>query len=386
MKVLLLIPSGGMFSITSVFLFLAAFVFAHGLPSSGRRLLAPNTNIIEALHEQMASGIDHPRFTLTADYSGRSGLFGSSNTFKVDVVLTNPSVSRTTSFSVDGGPSTAVQSTSKFFISDQLANGGTASKHFTILNVDEEKGLVRGLVQKDGKLLKLEQHQGGPTLVTEARPFDPPKDWKCTVQHEAPEPTAKYPMDGRHLEQHSHHDHDHSYDHNDHDDNDSSHTLNLSSTSDSIFSQVTNIDRDLLKNRRRRVYATDTYPQKWSYQVDLYIEIDEDLVNKHDTDKVNMPNTINYINALITAASSVYEKEVDTHLHVLHIAKTTLYDYESSTSSALDVMFNQYSNPNTWHYTDPVTGETPDLHHAILHKDLGGGVAYPNAVCDSWVG
>ena len=41
--------------------------------------------------------------------------------------------------------------------------------------------------------------------------------------------------------------------------------------------------------------------------VDLYIEIDGALVDKHDTDKVNMPNTINYVNALITAASSVYE-------------------------------------------------------------------------------
>jgi hypothetical protein len=98
---------------------------------------------------------------------------------------------------------------------------------------------------------------------------------------------------------------------------------------------------------------------------------------------VNMPNTINYINALITAASSVYEKEVDTHLHVLHIAKTALYDNESNTKSALDVMFNKYSNQNTWHYTNPVTGETPDLHHAILYKSLGGGRAYLSAVCDS---
>jgi hypothetical protein len=366
-----------MFRTTSVFLFLAVFAFTHGLSSPDRRRLAPDTNIINALHEQLANGIDHPRFTLTADYSGGSGLFASSTTFEVDVVLTNPSVGQTTSFSVDGGPSTSVQSTSKFFISDQLANDETASKHFAILSVDEEKGLVSGLVQKDGKLLKLEQRQGGPAVVTEARPFDPPKDWKCTVQHEAPEPIAKDPMDGRRLEHDSHH--DHSNNHHDHD----SHTLNLSSTSDSIFSQVTNIDRNLLKNRRRRVYATDTYPQKWSYQVDLYIEIDAALVNKHDTDKVNMPNTINYINALITAASSVYEKEVDTHLHVLHIAKTALYDNESNTKSALDAMINKYSNQNTWHYTDPVTGETPDLHHAILHKSLGGGRASLSAVCDS---
>jgi hypothetical protein len=41
--------------------------------------------------------------------------------------------------------------------------------------------------------------------------------------------------------------------------------LNLSSFSDSIFSQVTNIDPDMLHNRRR-LYRTDDFPLKWSYQ------------------------------------------------------------------------------------------------------------------------
>lgn len=72
-------------------------------------------------------------------------------------------------------------------------------------------------------------------------------------------------------------------------------------------------------------------------KVDLYIEVDYDLVQNHDTDTVNMPNTINYVNALVTAVSryvnqttsllvfqwiwslftdlccSIYEREVDTH-------------------------------------------------------------------------
>jgi hypothetical protein len=38
-------------------------------------------------------------------------------------------------------------------------------------------------------------------------------------------------------------------------------------------------------------------------KVDLYIEVDYDLVQNHDTDTVNMPNTINYVNALVTAVS-----------------------------------------------------------------------------------
>jgi hypothetical protein len=81
------------------------------------------------------------------------------------------------------------------------------------------------------------------------------------------------------------------------------------------------------------------------------------LIDKHDTDIVNLPNSINYI------------------------AKTTIYDSQTTTSGALGVMMSQYSNANAWHYTDSVTGETPDLHHAILYKNLGGGIAYVGAIC-----
>eukprot|EP00804_Cyclotella_cryptica_P019495 CCRYP_006643-RH/>CCRYP_006643-RH protein AED:0.26 eAED:0.26 QI:170/1/0.9/1/0.77/0.9/10/0/645 len=361
-------------------LFICLAVFASGQSEHHRRRLTPDVSIINALNEQLAIGVEHPRFTLTADFSSGGGLFQSAEQVEIDVVLTKPSVSQSTSFSVDGGMSTSVQTTSKIFVSDQIANE-TLTKQFAILTVDESKGLVSGLVQKDGKLLKLEQRQGGPTFVTEVN-YDPPKDWECTVVPDRPDPVAKDPADpdGRRLnEKHdheNHQDHDHAHHHH-------HHTLNLSDAQNKdIFAHLGNINRNVLRNRRR-LYATDTFPNKWSYQVDLYIEIDGGLVLKHDpNDAVNMPNTIAYVNALITAASSVYEKEVDTHLHVLHIAKTTLYDSQTSTSGALDVMVNQYSS-QSWHYVDPITGESPDLHHAILYKSLGGGIAYLGAVCNS---
>jgi hypothetical protein len=137
------------------------------------------------------------------------------------------------------------------------------------LAVDEDRGLVSGLVQKDGKLLKLEQRLGGPTFVTDARAFDPPEDWECTAAHDAPTHVAKEDPPGsdggghrvqqshEHHKHHSHHSHeDHSY---------HVHTLNLSSSSDSIFSEVANIDPNML-NKRRRLYQTDDFPLKWSYQ------------------------------------------------------------------------------------------------------------------------
>ncbi|KAL3803899.1 hypothetical protein HJC23_004061 [Cyclotella cryptica] len=373
-----------MLRIPAISVFVCLSGFSRARSAHHRRRLSPNMSIINELNEQLASGIEHPRFTLTADLKSGDDNFASAEQVEVDVVLTNPSVSQSTSFSVDGGASKFVQTTSKFFVADQAADE-TLSKHFALVFVDEDEGLVSGLVQKDGKLLKLEQRQGRATFMTEVH-YDPPRDWECTVALETPDLVAMDPADpyGRrlakeHENEHRHPQHNHAH-HGHH------HTVNLKDFhKGDIFSDLRNINPHLLRSRRR-LYATDTFPNKWSYQVDLYIEIDGDLVSNHDpNDAVNMPNTIAYVNALITAASSVYEQEVDTHLHVLHIAKTTLYDSETSTAGALDVMYNQYSS-SSWHYVDPVTGESPDLHHAILYRSLGGGIAYLGAVCNSYLG
>ena len=158
-------------------------------------------------------------------------------------------------------------------------------------------------------LFKLEQRRGGFTFVSEVRDYKPPEDWECTEAHESPEPEPIALMDptvdrGARRLDHSHdrshnQSHDHSHEHHRHHHSHGDYkTLKLGSTSESIFSHVSGIDSNILKNRRR-VYATDNYPKKWSYQVDLYIEIDQALVDRHDVDKVNMPNTIPYVNALI---------------------------------------------------------------------------------------
>jgi ABC-type nickel/cobalt efflux system permease component RcnA len=275
-----------MFRSNAAFLILGlgALSFIHGHSSPHRRRLSPDTNIINALHEQMAEGIDHPRFTLTAEYETQGGgLFTSSEPFDIDVVLTNPSVAETTSFSVDGGPRTSVQSTSKFFIADDISDLDL-SKQFAILTVDEEQGLVSGLVQKDGKLLRLEQRLGGPTFVTEASAFDPPKDWKCTVAHDTHTPVAKENPPGsdgggRRVEQsHEHHEH---HTHHSHEDGHSHHvhTLNLNEA-DSIFSQVANIDPNMLHGRRR-LYQTDDFPLKWSYQGKRVKSYKQQLIDIH---------------------------------------------------------------------------------------------------------
>jgi len=51
-------------------------------------------------------------------------------------------------------------------------------------------------------------------------------------------------------------------------------------------------------------------------------------------------------------------------------------------------MWFKYAHPTwpAWHYTSP-TGAVPDLHHALLGNQLGGGIAMDlNTVCDPGYG
>ena len=79
----------------------------------------------------------------------------------------------------------------------------------------------------------------------------------------------------------------------------------------------------------------------------------------------------------------IIQTEIDTHLHVLHINLSTNYESAASTSAALTTMRTIFARTGgNWHYTSP-SGVKPDLHHALLSKNLGGGKAYLGVICDS---
>jgi hypothetical protein len=114
--------------------------------------------------------------------------------------------------------------------------------------------------------------------------------------------------------------------------------------------------------------------------VDLFIEIDNVFITNtgggtRDAAGITT-NAYNYVNALVTAANVIYELEIDTHLHVNTIKLSTLYDAAVSTSDALGIMKNNYGG-STWHT------EGVDVQHALLGKNLGGGIAYIGVLCNS---
>jgi hypothetical protein len=80
-------------------------------------------------------------------------------------------------------------------------------------------------------------------------------------------------------------------------------------------------------NKARRIQTAS-----YNFQVDLFIEINNALISKMGS----LNNAINYVNALVSGANTVYEKEIDTHLRVTDIIVSSLYDDATSTSQALE--------------------------------------------------
>jgi hypothetical protein len=326
-----------------------------GQASASHRRLTIDSSIADAISSEIVNGA-HPKFTLTASYGGGNNLFTEEEPFEMNVTLTSPSVTSDTSYSGMGGLSKAVTPSSiRYLVAD-----GDNTDVFALLAVDMETGTVRGLAQKDHKLVSVAQDVGSDVVANDVESTS--KDWNCELAQLKLEDVEE--QHGRRLgEDHEHHQHASHH-----------HTTNIMDNLKDLATQL-GVGAHF-QNQRRTTYQTDTFPSKWSYQVDLYIEVDTDMVNARDPeDTENMPNTIEYINALFTAINSIYEREIDTHLHILHIAHTNIYDNAGSPTQALGIMANTYGSTE-WHYTDPNTGYTPDLHHLIMHKNLYGGVAY----------
>jgi len=161
---------------------------------------------------------------------------------------------------------------------------------------------------------------------------------------------------------HSHHDHGHS----------TGHSFEAGSRGESLSDIGKSLRGSQNTLGQRALYYTDDYPKAYTYQVNLYLEIDQAFEDNHGSFQA----ALDYIDLLVSAASVIYEKEIDTHLHVVHVQKTNRYDSATSTTDALSIMRSAFAGSD-WHYNNV------DLHHALLAKDLGGGIAYVGALCNS---
>eukprot|EP01082_Thalassiosira_pseudonana_P005220 g4797.t1 g4797 contig17:57986-65940(-) len=380
--------------------------------SPRRRRLTSTDSIINALNDDVANGILKPSFTMVVD-----GIASAAGTGTVLVLTPVEEELDKQTLAVEAlklllpmRPTSTTALRRRHLrltspwpihpspISSKLDEDGSTSRSgdFCILAVNSTAGSVEGIIKKNGwSLMNLESNLDESTVEDESvatklvarEVVVEDREWACGVEEGGT-------SGGRML--HEDHDHEH-HDHGHHDHSDSNFdflsNLNanlgskLGSNSKVQFSSrnlrsrghdTSNTDSD---SANRRLYATDNFPDLYSYQVDLYIEIDQGFVDNHGS----MDAAITYVNVLVTAISSIYEEEIDTHLNVLHIALTTVYDTLAitNTQEAIDLMKATYAN-DTWHYTDG--SHYPDLHHAFIFRSIGGGIASLEAVCSSQIG
>ena len=79
------------------------------------------------------------------------------------------------------------------------------------------------------------------------------------------------------------------------------------------------------------------------------------------------------------------QTEINTHLNVLHIDLNSNYESATSSGGALQIMRSKFARSGGWHFASP-SGVQPDLHHALLSRNLGGGIAYLGVLCNPTYG
>mmetsp|Transcript_21205 Transcript_21205/g.47339 ORF Transcript_21205/g.47339 Transcript_21205/m.47339 type:complete len:836 (+) Transcript_21205:1393-3900(+) len=237
---------------------------------------------------------------------------------------------------------------------------------FSVLTVDLRTQGTHGFFSEKktgnnrGKVFTLSQERGKDVDTVEAAAFKPPA-WHCGVDDFTTSSISTPPKgdENRLLQEFSQMGRAHHHHH--HGEND-------------LFAVGQNL-RGSKGNLGRRLYYTDNYPKAYTYQVDLFIEVDQAFVDNHGSYQA----ALEYIDVLFSAASAIYEQEIDTHLHVRHVEKTNRYDSAASTGDALKIMRTDFAG-SSWHYGNI------DLHHALLGNKLGGGIAYVGALCNSQYG
>jgi len=258
---------------------------------------------------------------------------------------------------------------------------------FTVLSTDEATGETRGFSMSGGKkYFKVKQQKNKDVDAEDAtdEAFIPPA-WGC--ENEIAGHAAKDKEERRRLLGHSHDDHDeHDHRHDDHDHKDHHHhhhhdDMDLGKALEREGIKLRGTRRLAHQHpdnhRKLETYWTDKRDEenvfyKYSYEVGIYIEVDSILVN----DKGGVNGMTQYIEDLFAGMNIIYQKEVDTHLSIVEIKQVNRYDSSSSAGDALAIQRNQLIGGN-WPNADA------DLVHAILGRNLGGGVAYLGQICNT---
>ncbi|KAL9178483.1 hypothetical protein ACHAXT_001821 [Thalassiosira profunda] len=329
-------------------------------------------SIAQQLEHAHQLGCLHPKLSLRADMVDDQAMQQEAE-IAINVREPIQAVTSATILREHGGRERRVgQLSNTILVADGDADAGEDGT-IALIKVDATTGEVDGVVQKPGReKLKLVQKRGERARAYKDKEFVPPK-WECGVG----KPQSSGGGTGRHLlhdhghatipEGHSHNNHNEQHRHHDH-------SHHLEDTEDAL-SHV----RDGLRGsnvrlgeRRRLEDGRDGY----HYQIDLFVEVDKFLVDLNGG--IFEPNTVDYVNTIVTGANAIYEPEIDTHINVVAIELTNHYDDISGNDATVDavIKMQEIYGGNSWHR------EGINLHHALLGNPMGGGIAFIGSVCN----
>ncbi|KAL3780992.1 hypothetical protein ACHAWO_007453 [Cyclotella atomus] len=219
--------------------------------------------------------------------------------------------------------------------------------HMTILSVDMQTGRVRGLHREvQGKTSHVTSGNGDTLHMRSLQEANNRKEWTCgAVSHDHGKKRA------------------------------------ADSDSNSTWSDNTDyetVDSTDLRKRGPKNNATKwREPQKYSFHIDLSIEVDASFIERQGSAE----KAVEYINFLVSASNFVFEHEVDAHLNVVHVEETDRFDSQTNAKEALSLMRMQLGlQSNSTYYKD--SRSKFRLHHAVLGRYLGGGIAFIDSICD----
>ncbi|KAL7499780.1 hypothetical protein ACHAWT_007894 [Skeletonema menzelii] len=257
------------------------------------------------------------------------------------------------------------------FNNDSSSNYGG----LTILSVNKATGDVRGI-----------QHGGGRDSGTKRISFDSSSDNKLKL-----ETIASSNDDGRGLREkatnwtcgaeHVHNRHDEQDEEDRHYHRHHHHSRSLQHNHHHHQQHSQNIIYEYANTRSLNSPTTTTWipPKKYKFHIPLYIEIDSTFVNRQG----GLNEAIEYVTFLTTAVNIILEQEIDTHLEVVHVEETHIYDNITSTQAALRAQrLRPRDNLAGSNYYGVDGDDKIILVHALLGRHVGGGIAYIDTICD----
>ena len=135
-----------------------------------------------------------------------------------------------------------------------------------------------------------------------------------------------------------------------------------------------NNSTDLIHNPDLSTVSNETALN--GFEIDLIVDIDRDLIVQNG----GLERAIEYVNFIVSTTNVILTKEFDLHLNVVQISETDIFDNldggNGTTRDALKKMRQTYQG---------TVGKNRGAHlrHALLGKELGGGIAFTDTVCNA---